>query len=71
MCREPPGVFCAFGREFARGRQIADADIYHVAPTLLRICGFPPAREMEGKCLEDILSPEFHCEHRPLEPIES
>jgi hypothetical protein len=67
---EPPGVLYAYGREFARGRQIADASIYDVAPTLLRICGFPSAREMEGKCLEDILAPEFRREHPPLEPIE-
>jgi predicted AlkP superfamily phosphohydrolase/phosphomutase len=68
---QPPGVLYAFGNEFLPGKQIADADIYDVAPTLLRICGFPPAREMPGSCLEDILTPEFRRERPPLEPIAS
>jgi hypothetical protein len=71
MRGEPPGVLYAYGNEFSRGRQIPDADIYDIAPTLLRICGLPPAREMQGSCLEGILTPEFRREHPPLDPIES
>jgi len=66
---QPPGVLYALGREFLSGKVIADADIYDVAPTLFRICGLPPALEMPGSCLEDILTPEFQREHPPLDPI--
>jgi len=67
----PPGIFYALGSEFARGRRVSGATIYDFAPTLLRICGLPPARDMHGEALEEILTPEFRREHPPLEPIGS
>jgi len=67
----PPGVFYALGREFLRGHRVRRASIYDVAPSLLRICGLPPARDMQGHALEEAFTPEFRREHPPLEPVAS
>lgn len=68
---QPPGVLYACGKEFAPGREICNANIYDVAPTLLRVCGIPLARDMAGRCLEEILAPEFRRQHPPPAPVES
>lgn len=65
----PPGVLFLYGREFAAGRRIDGADIYDFAPTLLRICGFPPARDMQGSAIEEALTAEFRRANPPQKPI--
>ena len=67
----PPGVLYACGREFQRGRRIESASIHDVAPTVLRLCGLPAARDWAGRCLEELLSEEFRRAHPPLEPIKT
>ena len=68
---EPPGVLYAYGKEFRQGGRLEGASLYDVAPTVLRVCGFPPARDMQGRCLEEILTPEFSRKHPPLDPVDS
>ena len=66
---EPPGVLFAMGPEFRRGAPVRDADIYDLFPTAMRVMGFPPALDSEGRCLEELLRPEWTAQHPPLEPI--
>jgi len=66
---EPPGAIFAMGPEFRRGVRVQDADIYDLFPTVLRVMGFPPAQDSEGRCLEELLAPEWVAEHPPLDPI--
>lgn len=42
-----------YGKEFKRGVTVSDATIYDVAPTVLRVCGFPPA-------LDDAMKSRFY-----------
>ncbi len=67
----PPGVFFAYGRKLRTGYELDGASVYDVLPTILRLCGLPPAGDMIGRCLEEILAPWFRSQHPPLEPIET
>jgi len=66
---EPPGVIYAYGREFERGLTIRNATIYDIAPTVLRVCGFPVALDMEGRCLEEAFTAQFRNEFPPPDPV--
>ncbi|MGD2176169.1 MAG: alkaline phosphatase family protein, partial [Candidatus Brocadiaceae bacterium] len=68
---EPPGVIYACGRGFRRGARIEDACIYDVAPTALRMCGLPVARDLEGRCLEELVTEDFRKAHPVPEPVET
>ena len=57
------------GPEFRPGAEVRDANVYDLFPTALRLMGFPPAADSEGRCLEDLLRPEWTAAHPPLEPI--
>jgi hypothetical protein len=48
---------------------VREASIYDLFPTVLRVLGFPPAEDSVGRCLEELLRPEWTAEHPPLEPI--
>jgi len=67
----PPGVFYAYGKQFRAGQRVEGATIYDVMPTVLRLCGLPASRQMRGRCLEEILTPQFRREHPPLLPLPS
>jgi arylsulfatase A-like enzyme len=67
----PPGVIYLYGKEFKRGATVSDATVYDVMPTVMRVCGFPLAQELEGHSLEEALSDEFRAEHPPLEPVKT
>jgi len=68
---EPPGVLYARGKEFRRGQEISGASIYDVTPTVLRVCGLPAERAMQGRSLEELLTKEFRRDHPPPRPVES
>jgi hypothetical protein len=67
---EPPGVFYAYGKEFQPGVLVRDASIYDLTPTVLRLGGLPPGRNMVGRPLEQMLTPEFRRDHPPRDPID-
>lgn len=50
------GIFFAYGAGVAKGRELADAHLQDVAPTVLRLAGVPAPMEMDGKVLEDIFA---------------
>lgn len=65
----PPGVFFARGAEFLPGHAVQGAHVADVMPTVMRICGFPLARDLVGRPLEDALTPAFRSEHPAPEPV--
>jgi len=66
-----PGVFYAYGKEFRQGFHMNTPTVFDVTPTILRVLGLPPAHNMDGRCLQEALTPQFLAEHPPLEPIET
>ncbi|MDH5199472.1 MAG: alkaline phosphatase family protein [Candidatus Bathyarchaeota archaeon] len=52
------GVFIARGPGIKPGHRLEKATILDVAPTVLRVFGIPPQREMDGRALEEIFSEE-------------
>jgi predicted AlkP superfamily phosphohydrolase/phosphomutase len=50
----PPGVLIALGGGAEKVRARLDAGIYDVAPTILWLAGYPPARDMPGRPLVDL-----------------
>ena len=67
----PPGMLFLWGGEFQSGKRIEGATVYDVLPVLLRVCGFPQAQDMPGRCPEELLTDEFRRTHPPLTPIKS
>jgi hypothetical protein len=65
----PAGVLYAYGRAFQPGGQIRSASIYDIAPTVLRLCGCPPALDMAGRCLDELLTPAFHQRYPAPDPV--
>ncbi len=68
---EPPGVIYAYGKEFEAGAVVEQASVYDVFPTAMRILGYPPSRELEGRCLEEALTDDFQRKHPPLQPVQT
>ncbi len=68
---EPPGVIYACGPEFRQGAEIAGATVYDVAPTVLRVSGFPLSLELAGRCLEETLTDEFRLDFPLPEPVDT
>jgi len=46
------GIFVGYGGPFKKGASISNAGILDIAPTLLKIAGIPPARDMDGRALD-------------------
>jgi len=66
-----PGVIYAWGKEFRQGWRVADASVYDVAPTVLRLCGLPAAADMQGRSLEELLTDQFREAHPLPEAVKS
>ncbi len=66
---EPPGVIFAWGPQFREGAPIEAADVYDVAPTVVRLLGLPASQQFEGHCLEQVLAPRFIEEHPARVPV--
>jgi len=52
------GIFVGWGGPFQRGAHVNDAGVLDIAPTLLRIAGIPPARDMDGRPLDRAFTSE-------------
>ncbi len=50
------GVFIARGPGIKPGHRLEKATILDITPTVLRVFGIPPQREMDGRALEEIFS---------------
>jgi len=63
------GVLIAAGPGIRRGVRV-DAHIFDITPTVLALMGLPVAEDMEGRVLEELLTPDFLAEH-PVRTIAS
>ena len=52
----PDGIFFALGKPFVAGKQIEEARLLDVAPTLLHLLGLPIPSDMDGRVLEEIFT---------------
>jgi len=66
----PDGLLLAVGDGIRPGAVLHPASVLDVAPTVLYLMGLPVARDMEGRVLTEILTPEFARAH-PLTFIPS
>lgn len=64
---EPDGIFLAAGPHLRRA-SVRDASVLDVAPTLLHYLGFPVARDMKGRVLEEVFEPAF-LEENPVRHV--
>jgi len=62
LCK-PPGILYACGSGIEPGARIPEADVYDVAPTVLRALGFPLSAELKGRPLEDVFTADWRREH--------
>jgi predicted AlkP superfamily phosphohydrolase/phosphomutase len=69
----PYGIFHIQGEGIKEGGELDAAEIVDVAPTLLYLLDQPVPSDMDGKVLEDAISPEYLAEHpiRTIEPDDS
>ena len=50
------GVFMAWGHQTASGRQVSEANIMDLAPTILHLMGIAVPQAMDGKVLKSIIA---------------
>lgn len=62
---EPHGIFLAAGPHIRAGATVSGASVMDITPTLLYYLGFPVAKDMAGKVLEGVFTPDF-AERHPI-----
>jgi arylsulfatase A-like enzyme len=67
---DPTGVLAFWGKDIAGGRELADASVLDITPTILALCGFPVAEDMDGSVLTEAIDPDFLRAH-PVRTIET
>ena len=55
-CHRPFGVFCAQGPGFTPNARLFGASLLDIAPTILDLLGLPPALDMPGRVLSEVLT---------------
>jgi Flp pilus assembly protein TadD/predicted AlkP superfamily phosphohydrolase/phosphomutase len=60
---ERRGIFLAAGPHIRSGVEIEGASVLDLTPTLLHYLGFPVAKDMDGKVLEDLFEEGFAGKH--------
>lgn len=64
------GVFIASGPAFRNAGRYDDATVLDITPTALAVMGLPPAEDMDGRVLTEIVEPRF-LERIPSSPVET
>jgi len=59
----PEGIFMACGPNIAPGSRIEGAAVQDVTPTVLHLMGLPVPEDLNGRPIEEILTPEFRRSH--------
>jgi len=67
---DPTGVIAFWGKDIAEGRELVDASVLDITPTILALCGFPVAEDMDGSVLTEAIDPDFLRVH-PIRTIET
>jgi predicted AlkP superfamily phosphohydrolase/phosphomutase len=57
------GIFIAKGPHIKSGKEITNAEIIDITPTVLHLMGFPVPDDMDGKVLTDIITESFLQSH--------
>lgn len=57
------GVLILWGKDIARGRELAGPSVLDVAPTVLALYGLPVASDMDGRVLTEALARDFLRSH--------
>jgi hypothetical protein len=52
------GIFMAYGAAIRPGAVVENASLYDLAPTILRLMDEPVADPMDGRVLEEVLTPD-------------
>jgi predicted AlkP superfamily phosphohydrolase/phosphomutase len=52
------GIFMAYGAAIQPGSVVEDANLYDLAPTILRLMGEPVVEHMDGRILQEVLTPD-------------
>ncbi len=64
------GILVAAGGPIRQGTEGVVASVLDVTPTVLALLGLPVGRDMDGKVLSDLLTPEFLNAH-PVQTVET
>ncbi len=67
---ETHGIFLAAGPQIRSGAQVSGASVMDITPTLLYYLGFPVAKDMDGKVLDNVFLPDFVDDH-PIRYLET
>ena len=67
---DPTGVLAFWGKDIAAGRELPDASVLDITPTLLALCGMPVADDMDGRVLTEAMDDEFLRAH-PVRTIDT
>ncbi|MGB2614039.1 MAG: alkaline phosphatase family protein [Phycisphaerae bacterium] len=59
----PKGIFMACGPHILPGSRIEGAAVQDVTPTVLHLMGLPVPEDLDGRPIEEILTPEFRRSH--------
>jgi predicted AlkP superfamily phosphohydrolase/phosphomutase len=55
----PPGILITAGRHLAKGVEKPAVRLVDIAPTVLTLLGMPVADDMDGRVVEELLTPEW------------
>jgi arylsulfatase A-like enzyme len=48
-----------WGKDIVRGRELPDASVLDITPTVLALWGLPVGEDMDGRVLTDAIEPSF------------
>ncbi|MFH1502318.1 MAG: alkaline phosphatase family protein [Candidatus Eisenbacteria bacterium] len=60
---DPTGFVVLWGKDIAAGRELADASVLDLAPTILALYGLPVADDMDGRVLTEAIDSRFLSTH--------
>jgi predicted AlkP superfamily phosphohydrolase/phosphomutase len=56
---DPTGFMVMWGKDIVRGRELPDASVLDITPTVLALWGLPVGEDMDGRVLTDAIEPSF------------
>jgi predicted AlkP superfamily phosphohydrolase/phosphomutase len=56
---DPTGFVVIWGKDIVRGRELSEASVLDITPTVLALWGLPVGEDMDGRVLEEAVEPSF------------